>query len=150
MTEERLSEISTVHVLEHYKNHCRFLGYSIEEMDESSIMCRHPRKDSIQVDHLKHCAGVSVNLIQRFPKYAEYNFPLLFEYVNHLNSQFIFLKAFVLDEDDGLPPMIHLSSVCEGEYNQKIFSIFMDNFECDFEVYKYHPKTIELWEPENR
>lgn len=150
MTEEHFSEIATAHVLEHYKNHCRYLGYSIEESDEITIMCRHPRKESLQITQLEKCAGVSASLAMLLPKYAHHDLPLLFEFANFINSQFTFLKAHIIVEDNGFPPMVHLTSVCEGEYSQKIFSTFMDNFEHDLALYKYHPKTYELWEPEYR
>lgn len=43
--DKTLEGIATIHALDYYKNHCEFLGYSVEESDEFIIDCYHPRKD---------------------------------------------------------------------------------------------------------
>jgi hypothetical protein len=142
--ELRQREISVTHALEHYKNHCEFLGYSVEEDDESSIICNHQRKDTFRLLLLNHGVGVLAQIFYRLPERLA-NDPLsLYSYANELNYIFIFMKACIRGVEDGKPYIV-LTSVLEGDYSRKNFAIFLENLDQDMDQFHSYPKTRDMW-----
>ena len=137
-------EITVTHSLEHYKNHCEFLGYSIEEDDEDSIICNHSRRDRLRLIRLSHDVGVLAQVFYVLPDKLASDPLSLFSYANELNSMFIFMKACVRGMED-LRPYIILSSVLEGDYSRKNFAIFLENLYHDLELFHDYPKTVDLF-----
>lgn len=142
--DKSLEEMPTTHVLEYYKNHCEFLGYSVEVVDEFSIACRHPRKDFIQLFSLEKSAGVMAQIVYAFPKKFKNDLLTLYMYVNELNSYFLFMKAYI-STDENQPPIIILNSVLKGEYSRQSFAIFMDNLDYEMTNFNSYPKTRDIW-----
>ncbi|BAY48929.1 hypothetical protein SAMD00079811_65580 [Scytonema sp. HK-05] len=136
--------MSITHALEYYKNHCEFLGYSVEEEDQFSIVCRHPRRDLLQLILLKQNIGVMAQIIYAFPKRFYNDLIPLYMYVNELNSIFLFVKAHICSFEDS-PPIIVLTSVLEGEYSRQSFAIFLDNIDYDMKKFHSYPKTPDMW-----
>lgn len=136
--------ISLTHALEHYKNHCEFLGYCVEEDGEAAIFCNHQRKDSVSFVLLNHGAGVMAQIFYALPEHLADEPLTLYYYANELNYIFIFMKAAIRGVEDR-KPYIMLTSVCEGEYNRKNFSIFLDNIEQDMNQFHAYPKTRHIW-----
>jgi hypothetical protein len=141
-------EISVTHSLEHYKNHCEFLGYSIVEENDYSITCNHLRKDSMRLILLNHGAGVMAQILYRIPEQFSADLSSLFLYVNDLNGIFIFIKACIRGVEDRRP-FIALTSVLEGDYSRKNFAIFLDNLEQDIDQFHSYPKTRDMWRPQD-
>lgn len=146
MTElnKTLEGISTTHALEYYKNHCEFLGYSVEEEDESSIDCRHTRRDFLKLFLLEQNASVVAQIVYVFPKRFQNDLIPLYMYANELNGSLFFIKAFISTQENQ-PPIILLRAVFEGEYNRQRFAIFLDNIDCDMRKFHSYPKTHDMW-----
>mgnify|MGYP002777119335 CR=1 FL=1 len=144
MFEEQLAGLKTAHALEHYKNHLEFLGYSIEEVNEFSIFCRHTRRDSLRLFLLNRGAGVLAQMMFTFPERFKNDLIPLYMYANELNSIFLFTKAFIRTFDDGTPALV-LSSVLEGDYSRQNFAVFLDNIEDDMKQFNAYPKTGAIW-----
>lgn len=142
--ERKLEKMSITHALEYYKNHCEFLGYSVEEEDEFCIVCRHARRDLLQLILLKQNIGVMAQIIYAFPKRFYNDLIPLYMYVNELNSIFLFVKAHISAFEDS-PPIIVLTSVLEGEYSRQSFAIFLDNIDYDMKKFHSYPKTDDMW-----
>lgn len=145
---EIFEEISTTHALEYYKNHCEFLGYSVEEEDEFSIACHHPRKDLLRLILLKQNAGVLAQIGYSLPERFQNDLISLYMYANELNRLLLFMKVHI-DSNENEPPIVILSSVLEGEYSRKNFAIFLDNIYYDMSKFYSYPKTRDMWRTES-
>ncbi len=142
--ELKQNEIIVTHSLEHYKNHCEFLGYSIEEENEDSIICNHSRRDTLRLIRLNHDVGVLAQVLYTLPDKLASDPLSLFSYANELNSIFIFMKAYIGGMED-LQPYIILSSVLEGDYSRKNFAIFLENLHHDLELFHKHSRANDLF-----
>jgi hypothetical protein len=142
--DKTLEELSTTHALEYYKNHCEFLGYSVEEEDEFSITCRHPRKDFLRLILLDKNTGVMAQIVYAFPERFQNNFIPLYMYANELNRYLLFTKTYI-NIYENKPHIIVLNSVLEGEYSRQNFAIFMDNIGHDMIKFHSYPKTHDIW-----
>ncbi|MEH1842909.1 MAG: DNA mismatch repair protein [Nostoc sp.] len=140
----KLEDMPITHALEYYKNHCEFLGYSIEEEGEFCIVCHHPRKDLLKLILLKQNVGVMAQIIYSLPAKFYNDLIPLYMYVNELNSIFIFVKAYIRVFEDN-SPIIVLTSVLEGEYSRHSFAIFLDNIDYDMRKFHSYPKTLDIW-----
>jgi hypothetical protein len=144
MIDSQFSSLATTHALEHYKNHCEFLGYSVQETDEYSIFCRHPRKDAVSLIVLTRSAGILAQTFYTLPNRSHSNLPKLYEFSNDLNRAFTFVKSCINTSDD-FPPSLYLSSVYEGEYSRSAFSTFLENFNEDLVTMRSHSSSKALW-----
>ncbi len=142
--DKTLAGISTTHILEYYKNHCEFLGYSVEVLDEFCIACRHLRKDCLRLFSLEKSAGVMAQIVYAFPEKFSRDLIPLYMYVNELNSYFLFMKAHIVTSENN-SPIIILNSVLEGEYSRQSFANFMDNIDYEMTQFKSYPKTRDMW-----
>lgn len=142
--DKTLDEMPTTHFLEYYKNHCEFLGYSVEVVDEFCIACRHPRRDSLRLFSLNNYAGIMAQIVYVFPEKFQNDLLTLYMYVNELNSYFLFMKAYISTSENNLPIII-LNSVLEGGYSRQSFAIFMDNIDYEMTNFKSYPKTRDMW-----
>lgn len=147
-SDQTWEEISTTHALEYYKNHCEFLGYSVEEEDEFSIACRHPRRDSLRLIFLEQNTSVIAQIVYVFPEKFQNDFIPLYMYANELNRYFFFMKANIITYENK-PPIISLNSVLAGNYSKQNFAIFMDNIEHDMAKFHSYPKTRDMWRTED-
>jgi hypothetical protein len=143
--ELRQMEVTTTHALEHYKNHCEFLGYSVEEDTEFSILCRHPRKDSLRLVLLNYGVGVLAQTFARLPERTASDPAALHAYANELNHMLLFMKACIcnIEERD---PFVMLTSVLEGAYDRKNLAIFLDNINQEMDQFYSYPKTRDMWQ----
>lgn len=117
---------SVAHPLARYRNHLEFNGYHIEE-DEDAILCRHSRKHNLVIKPIAD-RGVLVSTI--------FNFKLnikrvqVLEYINILNSDFVFMKAYVEEENT-----LMIETFLEGVYDRTNFSLLIDNIEYDMRIF---------------
>lgn len=142
--DETLEGISTTHALEYYKNHCEFLGYSVEEEDDFSIACHHPRRDDLRLILLKQNTSVMAQIVYVFPEKFQNDLIPLYMYANELNRFLVCIKAYIVTNENK-PPIIALNSVLAGEYSRKNFAIFMDNIDYDMTKFHSYPKTHDMW-----
>lgn len=126
-----------VHPLVLYRNHLEFNGYRVEESDEE-LLCLHSRKPNLLLKPVSD-RGVLVSTVYTFNDEVSRIDTL--EYVNQLNAAFIFMKAFV-DEDNSLI----LDTFFEGGYDRTNFSILLDNIEYDMTSFRSNPLTQEYLE----
>ncbi|AFZ25729.1 hypothetical protein Cylst_3593 [Cylindrospermum stagnale PCC 7417] len=135
MTDINISD-SVAHPLVKYRNHMEFNGYHVEE-DGEVLICRHPRKQNISI---KSVIGRGV-LIRTF-FYCQPNMPRIdvLEYVNDLNTDFVFMKAYLTIDSE----KIYIETFCEGEYDKTVFSILLENIESDREIFNNHQRTLEF------
>ncbi|WP_300415129.1 DNA mismatch repair protein [Nostoc sp. S13] len=133
MPEMSISD-SVAHSLARYRNHLEFNGYHVEEGDDL-LLCRHPRKQNLIV---KYISGRGVLIRTLYSLKPNMNRIHLLEYMNEFNFEFIFMKAYI-DEDNDLC----LETFCEGDYDRTNFSILLDNIEYDMEIFGNHKLTRE-------
>ena len=132
MSELNTSE-SLAHSLARYRNHLEFNGYHVEE-DEELLFCRHPRKHNLM---LRHIDGRGVLIRTIYSSETNIKRINLLEYVNELNSEFLFMKAYIYGEENDL----YLETFSEGEYDRTNFSIMLENIEYDMDVLVHHQLT---------
>ncbi|MBL1175005.1 hypothetical protein [Pantanalinema sp. GBBB05] len=131
MQDINISE-AVAHPLALYRNHLEFNGYSVEER-EGVILCRHPRKPNLIVTDFAS-RGVSVATVYNCdPTVKRLH---LLEYLNELNTEFVFMKAYV-DEENSLM----LETFFEGDYDRTNFSILLENIEYDIAQFFGHKLT---------
>lgn len=126
-----------VHPLVLYRNHLEFNGYRVQESD-SELICIHSRKPNLIVKPISD-RGVLVSTLYTFNE--DISRIEVLEYTNQLNSEFIFMKAFV-DEENNLI----MDTFFEGEYDRTNFSILLDNIEYDMANFRDNPSTKEYLE----
>ncbi|MBH8572900.1 DNA mismatch repair protein [Nostocaceae cyanobacterium CENA369] len=123
------------HPLVRYRNHLEFNGYQVQE-DNDLLLCRHPRKHNLLVKHIPHRGVLIRALYSSKPNIHKMS---LLEYVNELNSEFMFMKAYIHNPENNL----FIETFSEGEYDRIIFSILLDNLEYDMELFSNHQLTRE-------
>jgi hypothetical protein len=122
------------HPLAKYRNHLEFNGYQVEE-DEELLLCHHPRKTNLIIKYI-FSRGVLIRSFYSFDQ--NINRIDLLEYINELNSDFIFMKAYI-DRDNDLS----IETFSEGDYDRTNFSILLDNIEYDMGIFGNHKLTQE-------
>jgi hypothetical protein len=120
------------HPLAKYKNHLEFNGYSVEEVGDQ-LFGHHPRKPNLSIKPIED-RGALVSVIYSFQEGLR-RYELL-EYLNDLNSQFVFMKAFIDEEND-----LVMETFFEGEYSRINFSILLENIEHDMQILYEHDLT---------
>ncbi|MGI0484832.1 YbjN domain-containing protein [Pantanalinema rosaneae CENA516] len=131
MQDLNLSE-AVAHPLARYRNHLEFNGYVVEEGD-GVILCRHPRKPNLIVTDFDS-RGVSVATVYNCdPDVKRLH---LLEYLNELNAEFLFMKAYVDEEN-----CLLLETFFEGAYDRTNFSILLENIEYDMARFFEHKLT---------
>lgn len=134
MTEMNIND-AVAHPLAKYRNHLEFNGYQVDEEEEDLLLCRHPRKQNMVLRHVPD-RGVLITIpFDCEPHIDKIN---LLEYVNDLNADFMFIKAYV-DEEKTL----FLETFFDGDYDRKNFSTLLDNIESDMEVLAENDFTQE-------
>ncbi|MCV3216797.1 YbjN domain-containing protein [Plectonema radiosum NIES-515] len=133
MPEANISDL-VAHPLAKYRNHLEFNGYQVEE-DEELLLCHHPRKTNLIIKYI-FSRGVLIRSFYSFDQNIQ-RIDLL-EYINELNSDFIFMKAYI-DRDNDLS----IETFSEGEYDRTNFSILLDNIEYDMGIFGNHKLTQE-------
>lgn len=134
MTEMNIND-AVAHPLAKYRNHLEFNGYQVDEEEEDLLLCRHPRKQNMVLRHVPD-RGVLITIpFDCEPDIDKIN---LLEYVNDLNADFMFIKAYV-DEEKTL----FLETFFDGDYDRKNFSTLLDNIESDMEVLAENDFTQE-------
>ncbi|MBN3907247.1 MAG: DNA mismatch repair protein [Nostoc sp. NMS1] len=133
MPEMSISD-SVSHSLARYRNHLEFNGYHVEEGDDL-LVCRHPRKQNLIVKFISGRGVLIRTLYSLEPNVKRIH---LLEYMNELNSEFIFMKVYI-DEDNDLC----IETFCEGDYDRTNFSILLDNIEYDMEIFGNNKLTRE-------
>lgn len=131
MTDLSLGE-ETAHPLALFRNHLEFNGYRVEEGD-ATLYGHHPRKPNLILKPIGE-RGVLVSAIYSCADgIARIN---LLEYINELNRDFLFMKAFVDSESD-----LILETFFEGDYDRTNFSILMENIEYDMNILRNNELT---------
>lgn len=120
------------HPLALYQNHLEFNGYRVEE-SETALICRHPRKLNLFLKPID-TRGVLVSTIYSFEEGLDRMQVL--EYINQLNVAFIFMKAYVNNENN-----LILETFFEGDYDRTNFSILLENVEYDMTILNGNPAT---------
>ncbi len=128
---------SVAHPLARYRNHLEFNGYHIEEDDEV-ILCRHSRKPNLMLKAVSD-RGVLISTI--YGCKSNVKRINLLEYMNTLNSEFVFMKAYV-DEENTLM----METFLEGTYDRTNFSLLLDNIEHDMGTFGENEFTQEYLE----
>lgn len=126
---------ATAHPLAKYRNHLEFNGYQVQEEDDKIIVATHPRKQNLSLQGFPE-RGVYVCAVYSFLPGVERGNVL--EYINELNSQLMYLKAYV-DEENNLV----LETFYEGDYDRKNFSILLENIEDDWQIITGHELSEE-------
>lgn len=119
---------STSHPLALYKNHLEFNGYQIIEEGENHLFCTHRRKLDLILNSFSHYHGVLVVSIFSFKRTI--NRSEILEYINDLNSSFLTINAHI----DGGNNLI-FQSFFQGDYDRTNFSLFLDNIDCDKDIW---------------
>ena len=131
MTDMSLGE-DTAHPLALYRNHMEFNGYRVEEGEET-LFCHHPRKPNLILKPIGD-RGVLVSAIYSCADgIARIN---ALEYVNDLNRDFLFMKAFIDTDHD-----LILETFFEGDYDRTNFSILLENIEYDMNILRRNELT---------
>lgn len=125
---------AVAHPLAYYRNHLEFNGYHVEE-DDDTIFGRHLRKANLFVRQMLG-RGVLVSTIYSIE--PNINRMHLLEYVNDLNTVFLFMKAYIGQDDD-----LFLETFLEGDYDRTNFSILLDNIEYDIATFYKNELTKE-------
>lgn len=125
MSDSGISD-STAHPLVRYRNHLEFLGYRVEEGD-NEIIGRHTRKPNLMIRPISD-RGVLVSTIYQFNPGIDRL--AILEYVNTLNSDLMFMKAYVDNDVD-----LVMETFFEGEYDRSNFAILLDNIDYDMRVF---------------
>lgn len=128
---------TVVHPLAKYRNHLEFNGYHVEE-DDNLLVCRHPRKSNLIVTNFP-TRGALITTAYSFK--ANIKRMDLLEYVNELNSEFLFMKGCI-DREGSLT----IETFFEGDYDRTNFSILLDNIEHDIGILDENELTEEYLE----
>jgi hypothetical protein len=129
---------ATAHPLAKFRNHLEFNGYKVQEEDDTLILATHPRKLNISLTNLPD-RGVYIAAF--YSSKASIARGDMLEYINELNSQFTYMKAY-LDEENNLT----LDTFYEGDYDRKNFSILLENIDDDCGIVAAHELTQEYLE----
>ncbi|BAZ38122.1 hypothetical protein NIES4101_40570 [Calothrix sp. NIES-4101] len=134
MTNINISD-TTAHPLAKYSNHLEFNGYQIQE-DEELLICRHSRKANLILRHVADRGVLISTLYSCEPDVTRIN---LLEYVNQLNSELIFIKAYISEDEE--ETNLIMETFFEGEYNRTNFSILLDNIDYDMDIFEQNEFT---------
>lgn len=127
---------TTVHPLAKYRNHLEFNGYHVEE-DDDLLFCRHSRKANLILRSISD-RGVLVSTL--YSCEANIQMVNLLTYVNGLNADFLFIKAYINEEEER---SLVIETFFEGNYDRTNFSILLDNFEYDMNIFYQNELTEE-------
>ena len=119
---------ATGHPLAKYRNHLEFNGYNVEE-GEDMLVCRHPRKANFLIRDIPS-RGVLVSAIYSFEGIID-RINLL-EYVNKLNVDFLFMKAYLQEDEEEIN--LFIDTFFEGQYDRTNFSLLLENIEHDIDI----------------
>ncbi|MBD2074809.1 DNA mismatch repair protein [Phormidium sp. FACHB-592] len=125
---------AVAHPLAYYRNHLEFNGYQVEE-DDDTILGRHARKANLIIRQILG-RGVLVSTI--YGVEPETKRIHLLEYVNDLNTVFLFMKAYLGQDND-----LFLETFLEGDYDRTNFSILLENIEYDIATFYKNEMTKE-------
>jgi hypothetical protein len=125
------------HPLTKYRNHLEYNGYHVDEEDEV-ILCRHPRKSNLILREIPH-RGVLVSTFYVFE--SSIRRVEILEYVNQLNSEFLFLKAYMDEDNDEDERSLIMETFFEGHYDRSNFSLLLENLEYDISVFSQNMLT---------
>lgn len=125
---------AVAHPLARYRNHLEFHGYHVEE-EENIILGRHSRKPNLIIEAVTD-RGVLVGTV--YALNPKINRVQLLEYINQLNSNFLFMKAYT-DDKDGFT----METFLEGGYDRTNFSLLLDNIDYDLQILYSHELTEE-------
>ncbi|MBD1922848.1 DNA mismatch repair protein [Microcoleus sp. FACHB-831] len=124
---------ATAHPLAKFRNHLEFNGYNVQEQDDTSIGATHPRKVSLALTHLPDRGVYIASYFNSKPSIARQD---MLEYINELNSQFCFIKAYIDGENN-----LAFDTSYEGDYDRKNFSIILENIDEDWKIFAVHKLT---------
>ncbi len=127
---------TTVHPLAKYRNHLEFNGYHVEE-DDDLLFCRHSRKANLILRSISD-RGVLISTL--YSCTANIQMVNLLTYVNALNADFLFIKAYINEEEER---SLVIETFFEGNYDRTNFSILLDNFEYDMNILYQNELTEE-------
>ncbi len=127
---------TTVHPLAKYRNHLEFNGYHVEE-DDDLLFCRHSRKANLILRSISD-RGVLISTL--YSCEANIQMVNLLTYVNGLNADFLFIKAYINEEEER---SLVIETFFEGNYDRTNFSILLDNFEYDMNIFYQNELTEE-------
>lgn len=139
MNEIRIND-QMAHPLARFRNHIEFNGYRVEE-DAESLFGRHPRKPNLILKPITE-RGVLVSTIYSFK--ADIDRIDILEYINQLNASFLFMKAFLDDEEEAYD--LVLDTFFEGEYDRTNFSILLENIDYDIHILRSHENSHDYLE----
>lgn len=121
------------HSLARYRNHLEFNGYHIEEEDDL-LVCRHSRKPDLIVRNVPDRGALIIIVYSCNINVKRMH---LLEYINELNSDFMFMKAYINEGD------LRMETFLEGDYDRTNFSILLDNIEYDMAIFAENKSTQE-------
>ena len=130
---QKINSDTVAHPLARYRNHLEFNGYHIEE-DDDLLVCRHSRKRDLM---LRNVPGRGVLISTAYGFKANVKRMHLLEYVNELNAEFMFMKAYIDDSD------LMMETFLEGDYDRTNLSILLDNIEYDMAIFDDKESTQE-------
>lgn len=118
---------AVAHPLVKYRNHIEFSGYKIEEEYDDWLFGKHPRKANLGLKKIGE-RGVLVSTVYAIKE--EISRMDILEFINDLNTEFLFLKAYITEDR-----MMRLETFFEGEYDRTNFSILLENFDYDMNIF---------------
>lgn len=124
MNDPEQGEVS--HSLAKYRNHLEFNGYRVDDEEEDFLFSRHPRKVNLCLKKIAD-RGVLISTLYNIEETASR--AELLEYANALNTEFLFMKAYL--DDEGL---MHFETFFEGDYDRTNFSLLLENIEFDINL----------------
>lgn len=114
------------HPLILFRNHLEFLGYKVEE-SEQSLVCRHTRRPNLILKPISD-RGVLVSAL--YTLHAGLERLEVLEYTNALNRALVFMKALIEEGED-----LVLETFFEGHYDRTNFAILLDNIDYDMRTF---------------
>ena len=118
---------AVAHPLVKYRNHLEFAGYKIEKEEDDWLLGRHPRKVDLWLKKIGD-RGILVSTLYSIKENSQRT--NLLEFVNVLNTEFLFMKAYLADEG-----LMRIETFFEGEYDRTNFSILLENIDFDINTF---------------
>ncbi len=125
---------TVTHSLVKYRNHLEFAGYKIKDEEEDCLIGLHPRKTNLYLEKIGE-RGVLVSTVYDIKDNVGRT--SLLEFINTLNAEFLFMKAYLNDEE------LIIETFFEGDYDRTNFSILLENIDSDMNVFFGHQLTEE-------
>jgi hypothetical protein len=116
-----------------YRNHLEFAGYRVEDEGEDWLFAYHHRKVNLSLMKVEE-RGVLISTLYGIKENV--NRVSLLEFSNILNSEFLFMKAYLTDEG-----LIRIETFFEGDYDRTNFSILLENIDFDMNTFFEHDLT---------